>query len=88
MKRKIYKWLMKKTLSDFDYQCYEIIDFVNYAPTSTLSVPLGDVVHHFGETYFDAIIECLQKNYIVRLEGDDSRVMFGIQAFLEKKFIF
>lgn len=88
MKRRFLKWIMRKTLSEFDYRCYEIIDFINYAPTPTLSVPLGDVVRHFGETYFDAIIECLQKNYIVRLEGDDSRVMFGIQAFIEPKFIF
>ena len=88
MKRRFLKWVMRKTLSEFDYQCYEIIDFVAYAPTSSFSVPLGDVVRQFGETYFDAIIECLQKDYIVRLEGDDSRVMFGIQAFIEPKFIF
>lgn len=88
MRRRFLKWLMRKTLSEFDYQCYEIIDFINYAPFPTLSVPLAEIVHQFGEPYFDAIIECLQKNYIVRLEGDNSKVMFGIQAFIEPKFIF
>ena len=88
MKRRFYKWLMKHTLSEFDYKCYEIIDYVNYAPTPSLSIPLADIVHHFGETYFDEIIECLEKEYLIRLDGDDTRVMFGVRAFIEPKFIF
>lgn len=75
---------MKKTLSDFDYQCYQIIDFVNYQQYAFLN----DIIEHFGKDYTNALKECLRKQYIVSIEGNNNKVIFGLQAWLEEKFIF
>lgn len=77
--------LMRKTLSDFDFKCYEIVDFVNSA---LRDFTLNEICSHFGEDYTDAICYCIGKRYIVPLVDNEDSYMFGIQAMLDGKFIF